>query len=160
MTQYPVAPSNAILIGGVPLFMEFEAATALILPGDVVQFNNAAGGDCTIKEAVVDSQEAIGIANIHPIPGATPPRGGNMVTPFAVGDQVEVLRGDLIVYLRVAHTNAIQCGEMVQPAAGGEVYAFACNTDDDCQRIAQSLSTIASDTTTFQWGIFALERFG
>ena len=160
MTQYPVLATNAILVGDVPLFMEWEAAvSSVILAGDVVQFN-APPGDCTIKEAVVDSTEAIGIANIHPVPGATPPRGGDRVTAFAAGDQVEVMRGDLTVMLRVAHTNAIQCGEMVQPAAGGEVMAFICGTDNDCQRIAQSLYTIASDTTTFQWGLFALERFG
>jgi len=125
MTQYPITATHAILVGGVPLFMEWEAAAAsAILAGDVVQFN-APPADCTIKEAVVDSAEAIGIANIHPVAGSgTPPRGGNRTTAFAAGDMVEVLRGDLVVMLRVAHTNAIQCGEMVQPAASGYVMAF------------------------------------
>lgn len=87
MTQYPVPATNKILVGGVPLHMEFEAATAsAILPGDLVQFNIPAT-DCNIKEGAADSEEIIGVADITPTPGATPPRGGNRVTAFAAGDQ-------------------------------------------------------------------------
>uniref|UniRef100_A0A6M3LY15 Uncharacterized protein n=1 Tax=viral metagenome TaxID=1070528 RepID=A0A6M3LY15_9ZZZZ len=160
MTQYPIAATNKILVGGVPLHMEFEAATSsAILPGDLVQFNIPAS-DCNIKEGANDSEEIIGVADITPTPGATPPRGGNRVTAFAAGDQIVVLRGPLTVMLRVATSEEIQCGEFVQPAASGEVKAYQCGTDNDCQRIAQSLETLTQDTEAFQWGLFALERFG
>ncbi len=160
MTQYPVPTTHSILVGGLPLFMEFEAATGSgILPGDLVQFNNAPN-DCTIKEGQADSQEVIGVANIHPVGAATPPRGGDRTTAFAAGDPVEVIRGPITVMLRIASSEQIQCGEMVQPAASGEVKAFVCGTDDDCQRIAQALETTAQDTTTYQWGMFVLERLG
>jgi len=167
MTQYPVRATHAILVGGLPLFMEFEAAeSSAILPGDLVEFNTP-GTDCRIKEAGVNTDFVIGVANIHPIAGATPPRGGTRTVAFQArtalgvnGDQVEVIRGPITVMLRIATSEEIECGEYVQPAASGEVSAFECGTDSDCLRIAQALEDTAQDTTTFQWGLFALERCG
>lgn len=158
MTTYPVKPTTLILADGEPLEMEWKAATAsAILPGDLVQFNNAPT-DCTIKEAAADSTEVIGVAAISPVPGATPPRGGDRTTAFEAGDQVKTIRGPITAMLRIASSQEIQCGEFVQPAASGEVKAYICGTDNDCQRIAQALETTSVDTTSFQWGIFALER--
>jgi len=160
MTTYPVPTTHSILVGGVPLFMEIEAATAsAILPGDLVQFSDPPA-TCKLKEGADDSEEIIGVANIHPASATTPPRGGDRTTAFGAGDQVEVLRGPLTVMLRIAQSEEIQCGEFVQPAASGEVKAYLCGTDNDCQRIAQALETTTQDTTSFQWGMFALERFG
>lgn len=163
MTQYPVRATHGILVGGVPLFLEFEqgaeTGTALILPGDLVEFTNPPN-DCTVKAGQADSATVIGVANIHPVGAATPPRGGDRVTAYAAGDTIEIIRGACTVMLRIATSEQIQCGEMVQPAASGEVKAYVCGTDNDCQRIAQALETTAQDTTAFQWGVFALERFG
>ena len=163
MTQYPVPTTFSILVGGLPLFMEFEQGTetgaALILPGDLVEFTNPSA-DCTVKAGQADSSSVIGVANIHPVGTATPPRGGDRITAYAAGDTVEVIRGSLTVMLRIATSEQIQCGEMVQPAAGGEVKAYVCGTDNDCQRVAQALESTDQDTTQFQWGMFALERFG
>lgn len=154
MTQYPVAPTNAILMGGVPLYMEFEAAEgSAILPGDLVQFNNPPG-DCTIKEGADDSAEVIGVADIAPI-GITL-SGGSRTDVYLAGQGVQVIRGAITVALRVATSNAIQCGEWVQPAPSGEVKAFVCGTDNECQQIAQALATTASSTLTFQWQVFYL----
>ena len=156
MTQYPVKPSRAILVGGLPLFMEFEQGSGTaILPGDVVEFTNPSA-DCTVKAAATDSAAAIGIANIHPVPGATPPRGGDRLTAYEAGDQIEVISGPITVMLRIASSEEIQCGEYVQPGASGEVKAYVCGTDNDCQKVGQALETTAQDTTTFQWGIFRL----
>jgi len=161
MGQYPVPTTHSIVVGGSPLYLEFEAATnSAILPGDLVQFNSPGTGDCTIKEGAADSTEVIGVANISPQSATTPPRGGDRTTAYAAGDQVEVVRGPLTVMLRVATSEEIQCGEFVQPAASGEVKAYVCVTDNDCQRIAQSLEYLTQNTTSFQWGMFALERFG
>lgn len=163
MTQYPIPATHAILVGGVPLFLEFEQGTelttALILPGDLVEFTNPPN-DCTVKAGQNESDVIIGVANIHPVGSATPPRGGTRTVAYAAGDTIEIMRGPLVVMLRVATSEQIQCGEYVQPAASGEVKAYVCGTDLDCERIAQSLESLTQDTTAFQWGMFALERFG
>lgn len=161
MTQYPVPADHAILVGGYGAvrFLEFEQGAEvgvnLILPGDLVQFTNAPG-DCTVKAAVTDSTEVIGVANIHPVGAATPPRGGTRTAAYQEGDTIEIINGPIVVMLRVKASEEIQCGEMVQPAASGEVMAYICGTDEPCQLIAQALETIAQDTTSFQWGMFQL----
>lgn len=164
MVVYPVPSTRSILVGGVPLFLEgiqgAETGGALILAGDLVQYTDPGNNDCTVKAGRTDNEYIIGVANIHPVGTATPPRGGNRVTAYAEGDTIEILRGPLTVMLRIAASQDIVCGEYVQPAASGEVKAYVCGTDHDCQRIAQALETTTVDTTTFQWAMFALERFG
>ena len=159
MTQYPVPTTHSILVGGLPRFLEFEqgaeTGTALILPGDLVEFTNPPN-DCSVKAGQADSTIVIGVANIHPVGSATPPRGGDRTTAYAAGDTVEVINGPITVMLRIATSEDIQCGEMVQPAASGEVKAFVCGTDNECQLIAQALETTAQDTTQFQWAMFQL----
>ena len=163
MTQYPIPATHAILVGGLPLFMEFEQGAEvganLILTGDLVRFTNPPG-DCTVKAGTNEYDFIIGVANIHPVGAATPPRGSNRITAYAAGDTIEVIRGPIVVMLRIYTGEDIQCGEYVQPAASGEVKAYVCGTDLDCERIAQALETNTADTTGFQWGMFALERLG
>lgn len=157
MTQYPMRATNMIITGGMPLWMSFEAASE-IFPGDLVQFNNPGAGDCTIKAGVVDSEEIVAVADISV--QSTTLRGGSRTKAYAAGDQVRCFRGPVTCMLRLATSEQIQCGEFVQPAASGEVKAYVCVTDNDCQRIAQSLETLAQNTLTFQWLHVALERFG
>ena len=162
MPQYPVPTTNSIVVGTASgiLYMEFEHGDGTdILPGDLVQFNNPPA-DCTVKAGANDSEEIIGVADIFPASQTTPPRGGERATAYTEGDQVLVFRGSVICMLRIASSEQIQCGEFVQAAASGEVKAYVCGTDNDCQRVAQALETTAQDTTAFQWGMFALERFG
>jgi len=162
MTQYPVPTTHSIVVGtpsGI-LYMEWEHGDGTaILPGDLIQFNNP-GADCTVKAGAADSEEIIGVADIWPASATTPPRGSDRVTAYAEGDQVLSFRGTVVCMLRIASSEQIQCGEFVQAAASGEVKAYVCGTDNDCQRVAQALETTAQDTTSFQWGQFALERFG
>ena len=161
MTSFPVPSTHSIVVGGLPLYMEIEAATSsAILPGDLVQYNNPGASDCKIKEGADNSTEVVGVADISPQSATTPIRGGSRTVAYAAGDQVKFVRGPLTVMLRVAQSEQIQCGEFVQPASSGEVKAYICITDNDCQRIAQSLETLTQNTTAFQWGMFALERFG
>ena len=159
MTQYPVPTTWSILVGGLPRFMEFEqgaeVGAALILPGDLVEFTNAPA-DCSVRAGQDQSTIVIGVANIHPVGTATPPRGGDRLTAYEAGDTIEVINGPITVMLRIQASQDIQCGEMVQPAAGGEVLAYICGTDEACQLIAQALETTAADTTTFQWAMFQL----
>ena len=155
MTQYPVPATHAILVGGLPRFLEFEqgaeTGTALILPGDLVEFTNP-GADCTVKAGQADSIRVLGVANIHPVGAATPPRGSKRAAAYAAGDTIEVINGPIVVMLRfAAHASGISCGQFVQPAASGEVSVFACGTDNDCMFIAQALETLAADTISYQW---------
>ena len=160
MTQYPVPANHAILVGGLPRFLEFEqgteTGTALILPGDLVEFTNPPN-DCTVKAGQADSTTILGVANIHAVGAASPPRGSKRASAYQAGDTIEVINGPITVMLRLsAAATGIQCGEFVQPAASGEVVIYYCGTDNDCQRIAQALETVTADTTAFQWGMFQL----
>jgi len=161
MTQFPVPTTHSIVVGGYGSvrWLEFEQGAetgdALILPGDLVEFTNPPN-DCSVKAGQADSTTILGVAAIHPVGAANPPRGSNRTTAYAEGDTVEIVSGPITVMLRIATSEDIQCGEFVQPAASGEVAAYICGTDNDCQRIAQALETTAVDTTTFQWGMFQL----
>jgi len=161
MTQYPIKATHGILVDGRAgkRFYEFEQGTetgaALILPGDLVEFTNPPN-DCTVKAGQADSTTILGVANIHPASASETPRGGDRLTAYAAGDKIEIMNGPIVVMLRIATSEDIQCGEFVQPAASGEVKAYVCGTDNDCQRIAQALETNTADTTAFQWGVFAL----
>ena len=163
MTQYPLPTTHSIIVGGLPLYMEIEQGAEtgddLILPGDLVRFTDAPL-DCSVKAGTADSNAIIGVAKISPVGAVATPRGGTRTEAYQEGDQISIVRGPLTIMLRIAASQDIQCGEMVQPAASGEVKAFICGTDQSCQRIAQALETITVDTTSFQWGMFALERFG
>lgn len=160
MTQWPVPTTHSIVVAGMPLYMEFEAGSAGddILPGDLVEF--VTNTDCTVKAGQADSTEVIGVADISPQSATTPPRGGDRLTAYAAADQVKVVRGPICVMLRIELGSTIGCGDYVQPAASGQVKEYYCVTDNDCQRIAQALESTSVSTTTFQWAMFALERFG
>ena len=166
MTQWPVPSNHSIVVAGLPLYMEIEHSTdgPDILPGDLVEF--AGTSDCTVKAGQVDSVSIIGVADISPQSATTPPRGSSRdaTSPttggYTDGDQVKIVRGPLCVMLRIAASSDIGCGDFVQPAASGEVKEYYCITDNDCQRIAQALETTTVNTLSFEWGMFALERFG
>jgi hypothetical protein len=161
MTQFPVGADNSIVVGGYGSlrWLEYEqgaeTGAALILPGDLIEFTNPPG-DCSVKAGQADSTTILGVARIHPAGNDTPMRGGDRVTPYEESDTIEIVSGPITLMLRVATSEEIQCGEFVQPAAGGEVKAYICGTDNDCQRIAQALESLTQDTEAFQWGMFQL----
>lgn len=161
MTQFPVPTKHSIVVGGYGSvrWLEYqqgaETGVDLIRPGDLVRFTNAPN-DCTVKAGTADSQAILGVARIHPVGFATPPRGSSRANEYEEGDTIEIVSGPITVMLRIEASQDIQCGEMVQPAASGQVKAYICGTDNDCQRIAQALETITVDTTAFSWGMFQL----
>ena len=109
MTQWPVPTTHSILVGGLPLFYEPEAATgSAILPGDLVQFNNPPN-DCTVKEGQADSTTVFCVANIHPVGTSDPPRGGDRTTAFSAGDQIEGISGPITVMLMIAASAISSC---------------------------------------------------
>lgn len=157
MTQYPIPATHAILVGGYGAvrWLEFEQGAeigdALILPGDLVEFTSP-GTDCTVKAAQDESDYVLGVANIHPVGAATPPRGSKRAAAYAEGDTIEIINGPIVVMLRYAKgQTGINCGEFVQPAASGEVKLFVCGSDNNCELIAQALETLAADTIDYQW---------
>ena len=136
MTVWPLASTHSILVGGHPHIEEFEAAGE-IFPGDLVEFNNATAADMTIKAAVVDSIAVIGVADISVHNRFL--RGGKRTLAYNAYDVVKVIKGPINVMLRLAGGEDIDRGEMLMPAASGEVKAYNCATENSCTLIAQSL---------------------
>lgn len=144
-------PANAILIHGVPLWEEFEAAPgSAILPGDVVEFNRSycADGEAKIKECAANSELFLGVAEQS--------HEGDKDDAFSAGDQVRVMNGDIIVALRLVASQAITCGDLLKPAASGEVTVLDCEAgttdpaENACLKCAQARQSKAS-ATTVQW---------
>jgi len=136
MTVWPLASTHSILVGGEPHIEEFEASEE-IFPGDLVEFTNASALDKTIKPAVVNSSAVIGVADISIDNKAL--RGGKRTSAYAAKDVVKVIKGTINVMLRLAAAEDIDRGEMLMPAASGEVKAYNCATETSCTLIAQSL---------------------
>lgn len=143
MTVWPLASTNSIFVGGHPHIEEFEAS-ADIFPGDLVVFTNASALDKTIKVAEADAVDVIGVADISVDNIAL--RGGKRSSKYEAEDVVKVIKGVINVMLRLAANQDIDRGEMLQPAASGEVKAYECGTDNACQLIAQSLEDVITYT--------------
>ncbi len=137
MPVWPVASANSIFVGGSAIVIEEFEASEAILPGDLVEFTNADALDKTIKPAVVNSSAVIGVADISVDNKAL--RGGKRTSAYAQYDVVKVIKGPINVMLRLAGGQDIDRGEMLMPAASGEVKAYNCATETSCTLIAQSL---------------------
>jgi len=145
MPVWPVAANNAIFVGGLPMIEEFEASEE-IFPGALVEFTNADALDKTIKAGTVDSTAIIGVADISVDNKAL--RGGKRASAYAAKDVVKVIKGVINVMLRLKGGEDIDRGEMLMPAASGEVKAYNCATETSCTLIAQSLEDKVAYTTT------------
>lgn len=147
MTQWPRPSATCILVGGEPLIAEYEAYEA-IMPGDCVEF---AGVDL-IKSCDADDTTAIGFAiitpNLNTTTGAL--QGAKRDQAWAEGDSVKVAKGDCFLMARLAPNQTITRGEMLQPAASGELKEYVCGTDEACQLVAQAMEAVTS-VTLFQW---------
>jgi len=132
---------------------EFEASEA-ISPGDLVEFTNASVFDKTIKPGTVGSSAIIGVADITA--DNTALRGGKRTSAYAAGDVVKVIKGVINVMLRLAAAEDIDRGEMLMPAASGEVKAYNCATETSCTLVAQSLEDKVG-YTAFTWILVELK---
>ncbi|KKM00413.1 hypothetical protein LCGC14_1804670 [marine sediment metagenome] len=137
MPVWPVASANSIFVGGAGIVIEEFEASEEIYPGDLVEFTNADALDKTIKPAVVNSSAVLGVADISVHNKDL--RGGKRTLPYAAGDVVKMIKGPINVMLRLAGGQDIDRGEMLMPAASGEVKAYNCATETSCTLIAQSL---------------------
>jgi len=137
MPVWPVASDNSIFVGGSAIVIEEFEASEEIYPGDLVQFTNADALDKTVKPATDGSSSVIGVADISVHNSAL--RGGKRTLPYATADVVKVIKGPINVMLRLKGGEDIDRGEMLMPAASGEVKAYNCATETSCTLIAQSL---------------------
>jgi len=143
MPTWPVAATHAIFVGGLPLFEEFEAAST-IYPGDLVEFASTAAGNTTIQAGSDNSVNILAVADLAITNVGL--RGGKRTLPYLAGDVVKVIKGPINVMLRLAASQDIDRGELLQPAASGEVKAYECDTDNPCQLVAQSLEQVVTYT--------------
>ena len=152
MPQDYVLPANAVLVNGVPLRHEWEAAPgSAILPGDLVCFdtNYCTGGQSKIKEAPADHEKVLGVADLA--------HSGNRDTVYAVSTFVRVLSGNIVVAVRLYNNVSIICGDNMKSAASGEVTKFVCEagtvfsaSTNPCLRVGQALASYTA-STVYQW---------
>lgn len=158
MPQNYVMPANSILIHGVPLWEEFEAAPgSAILPGDLVEFDTryCADGEAKIMECAEGSEDFLGVAEQS--------HAGDADDAFSAGDQVRVMSGDIIVRMRLEAGNEVTCGDLLKPAASGEIQPLDCEAgthdpaDNPCLLAAQARASYSS-ATLVQWVIVKFMR--
>lgn len=137
MPVWPVASTHSIFVGGSGIVIEEFEASEEIYPGNLVEFTNADVYDKTIKPAVVNSNAVIGVADISVDNKAL--RGGKRASAYAAEDVVKVIKGPINVMLRLKGAEDIDRGEMLMPAASGEVKAYNCATENPCTLVGQSL---------------------
>jgi hypothetical protein len=156
MPQYGTAgfwdcvSQHSILIAGLPLFMEYEA-DAITYPGMVVEFTATDGH---IKPADTKGDNIVGVADIAM---ATQDGNGSRrkadcdpnvsdadENPYAIGDQVKVINGTIIVMLILEAGNDIVPGDKLQVGnTDGMVTEMSCAlaSANPCSLIAEALET-------------------
>ena len=154
MPQWPVPADHAILVGGLPLFHEYEAA-ADIYPGYVVSFTKAydpvtitpCDSDSTdhfdpVGVAVLDmaDQDGHGSWRRSDCTGAS---DSSKDYPYETGDQVKVLSGNIFVMLVLDENETIHPGDklMCSAANPGLVIEYFCGltTSDPCALVAEAM---------------------
>jgi predicted RecA/RadA family phage recombinase len=114
---------NKILYAGQPNYQEMEVQTKdTIAPGRLL-IAGTAQYQCAIAGAT--SMEVIGVADVmadHKLTDMqTETEAGTPLECYAAGDQIRVIRGDVIVKLLLLSGQTITVGERVEAAANGMV---------------------------------------
>ena len=152
MPQWPVAPSNAILVGGLPLFHEYEAY-ATIYPGFVVEFTGA--DDPALITYCSDGGNPVGVADIAMAyqtgrgswrkPSCENVESSTKDLPYLSGDQVEVISGPVIVMLVLDANENIIPGDKLMCAGSGLVKEYYClTTSDPCALVAEAIENVVT----------------
>jgi hypothetical protein len=118
---------NSILYAGQPEIEEMEVKTETLFgPGRLVISDTT---DYQCQVAGDNSALVLGVADIPSDDKLTayyvPSAGGALSKTFAAGDQIRVLRGDIVVKLVALSAQTIVVGTKVAPAAAGMVKAGA-----------------------------------
>lgn len=125
MPQALIQPSNAILYAGTPVIQEMEVkTTSEFCPGKLV-ITDTNDWDCKVAGAA--STAVIGVADVPSDEKLTSyiseSAAGTVTTAFTAGDQIRVLRGDIIVKLMALSGETINVGTKLVAAANGLVKA-------------------------------------
>ena len=132
MPQGLISPSNAILYAGEPEIQEMEVKTATNLaPGRlVIQDTNA----WDVKVAGDGALLVLGVADVMANKKLTAMQTeiatGVPLTTYSAGDQVRVLRGDIVVKLLAKSGSTIAVGTRVMAAANGMIKQFSGTAAD------------------------------
>lgn len=150
MPQGKVSPTNAILESGTPLTQEMEAGTITHLaPGRlVVQETN----DYTCTTAGAADLDVLGVADVPSdekltLMQADATVSGAPTKTFTTGDQVRVLRGDIVVKLLLLSGEDVDVGERIEAAANGMCQAYSTALAD----IGYALEDSGGATSTCDW---------
>lgn len=147
MTDY------AILVGGLPLFMEYEA-DGTIYPGYLVELTNpghvqacsSQGADIIgIADMAMADQDGHGTRRDYNCDDNTT---ADEDLPYQTHDQVKVISGPITVMIVLGQENTITAGDKLQCGAqAGKADEYLClTTADPCALVAESL--VDADTGT------------
>jgi len=130
MPQGLIKPNNAILYAGEPEIQELEAEGTLILPGRLVMAGTAEY-QCKVGTAA-GAATILGVADVESgqrrqEAGTTSP---DCATDYDAGDQVRVLRGDIVVLVVAASGSTIAVGTRLEAVDAGCVHQFATAPKD------------------------------
>ena len=155
MPQWPVPSANGILVGGLPLFHEYEAYET-IYPGMAVSFT---GNVLPVTiQACAFGEDPVGIAlkamadqtgrGSWKVPTCTGAESTTKALPYLAGDQVKVVSGAVFVMLILDANEALVPGAKLQcsAATSGYVEEFYCDgtTADPCDLLAESLEAVTT----------------
>jgi hypothetical protein len=123
MPQGLIQPNNAILYAGEPVTQEMEVLTTTeFCPGKLVVTDT---NDWDCKAAGATSSTVIGVADVPSDQKLTDywtsSAGGANTKSFTAGDQIRVLRGDIVVKLIAISGATIAVGTKLISAANGMV---------------------------------------
>jgi len=155
MPQWPVPAINSILVGGLPLYHEYEAHES-IYPGMVVSFTGAV--DPVLIQKCDLNEDPVGVATLAMAdqdghgswrkPDCT--GAGDVKTkdlPYEEADQVKIVSGPIFVMLILDQNETLVPGDkvMASDANPGLVVEFYCgDTSDPCDLIAESLESVVT----------------
>jgi len=155
MPQWPVAAQNAILVGGLPLFFEYEAYDT-IYPGYVVQLDVGLA-DYYVRRCTAEGVNVIGVADLAQ--ASQTGRGtwrkydcndesddSDRDLPYLQGDQVKVISGPIHVMLVLCASQDIEAGMKLQCCDGspGMVQEYLCVTATPCGLVAEAMEDVAT----------------
>jgi len=158
MPQWPVPAAHAILVGGLPLFHEYEA-TGNIYPGMVVALSGAVDpvtiSPCDSGAAALDDPVGIAVLDMADQDGhgswrkptCTGAGDATKDLPYQASDQVKVVSGDIFVMLILDESEILVPGDkvMCSDANPGLVIEYFCSeTGNPCTLVAESLESVST----------------
>lgn len=151
MPQGMIQPNNAILAAGQPEIEEMEVETTTqFCPGKLVIVGTA---DYQCGPSTTDSVNVLGVADCPSDKKLTDyyteSAGGAVTVAFTAGDQIRVLRGDIVVKVILLSGGDVDKGERLVSAANGMVAPYSAHTAEKVVGFAEEDTGGAA--ATCQW---------